>query len=45
LLATALENFFKINWDNLVRPYPRYWQLLNKRGMEIRGVDLRKASK
>ena len=40
-----LENFFKINWDNLVRPYPRYWQLLNKRGMEIRGVDLRKAGK
>lgn len=27
-----LENFFKINWDTLVRPLPRYAELLNKRG-------------
>ncbi len=27
-----LENFFKIHWDNLVKPFPRYWELLNKRG-------------
>jgi alpha-amylase/alpha-mannosidase (GH57 family) len=27
-----LENFFKINWDTLVRPFPRYAQLLAKRG-------------
>ena len=27
-----LENFFKINWDNLVRPIPRYAELLAKRG-------------
>ena len=27
-----LENFFKINWDTLIRPMPRYAELLAKRG-------------
>ncbi len=27
-----LENFFKINWDNLILPFPRYRELLEKRG-------------
>jgi alpha-amylase/alpha-mannosidase (GH57 family) len=27
-----VENFFKINWDTLVRPVPRYAELLAKRG-------------
>ncbi len=27
-----LENFFKINWDTLIRPMPRYEELLAKRG-------------
>lgn len=27
-----LENFFKINWDTLIRPHPRYHELLNRRG-------------
>ena len=27
-----LENFFKINWETLVRTMPRYNELLNKRG-------------
>jgi alpha-amylase/alpha-mannosidase (GH57 family) len=27
-----VENFFKINWDTLVRPFPRYAELLAKRG-------------
>ncbi len=27
-----LENFFKINWDTLVRPVPRYAELLAQRG-------------
>lgn len=30
-----LENFFKIHWDNLIRPFPRYWELLNKRGLRF----------
>ncbi len=27
-----IENFFKINWDTLIRPMPRYAELLAKRG-------------
>ena len=27
-----LENFFKINWDTLIKPVPRYAELLAKRG-------------
>ena len=27
-----LENFFKINWDNLIHPFPRYAELLALRG-------------
>lgn len=30
--ADLLEHFFKANWQNMVRPYPRYWALLQKRG-------------
>ena len=30
--AALLENYFKINYENLVKPFPRYWELLNKRG-------------
>ena len=31
---SLLENFFKINWDTLVRPIPRYAELLAKRGTQ-----------
>ncbi len=27
-----LSNFFNANWDNMIRPYPRYYELLSKRG-------------
>jgi alpha-amylase/alpha-mannosidase (GH57 family) len=27
-----LVNFFSANWDNMIRPYPRYYELLKKRG-------------
>lgn len=27
-----LTNFFNANWDNMVRPFPRYYDLLAKRG-------------
>ncbi|MDL5055498.1 glycoside hydrolase family 57 protein [Oscillatoria laete-virens NRMC-F 0139] len=33
--ALLLENFFKINWDHLIRPFPRYNELLSKRGFSI----------
>lgn len=30
-----LENFFLANWDNMIRPFPRYYELLAKRGLHI----------
>jgi alpha-amylase/alpha-mannosidase (GH57 family) len=27
-----LMNFFNANWDNMIRPFPRYFELLKKRG-------------
>ena len=36
-----LENFFKINWDNLIKPFPRFWELLNKRGHTFYKEDVR----
>ena len=27
-----LDNFFHAHWDNMVKPFPRYWQLLKMRG-------------
>jgi alpha-amylase/alpha-mannosidase (GH57 family) len=37
-----LENFFKIHWENLVKPFPRYWELLNKRGLTFYRDDARR---
>jgi alpha-amylase/alpha-mannosidase (GH57 family) len=28
-----LENFFLANWDNMIKPFPRYYELLTKRGL------------
>src|SRR6185503_11147316 len=42
--VSLLEHFFKINWDNLVRPNLRYWQLLHKRGTDPRKTDLHKVA-
>ena len=38
----VLENFFKANWDNLVRPHARYWELLSKRGHTLYRDDVRR---
>ncbi|MCX5798690.1 MAG: glycoside hydrolase family 57 protein [Proteobacteria bacterium] len=27
-----LMNFFSANWENMIKPYPRYYELLKKRG-------------
>jgi alpha-amylase/alpha-mannosidase (GH57 family) len=35
-----LRNFFMVNWETNVRPLPRYWDLLHKRGRDIREIDL-----
>ena len=38
--AFIIRHFFAANWATMVRPYPRYHELLVKRGMEITGQDL-----
>ncbi|GAO03388.1 glycoside hydrolase family 57 protein [Anaeromyxobacter sp. PSR-1] len=35
-----LRSFFMVGWETNVKPMPRYWELLQKRGRELRGVDL-----
>ena len=29
-----LSNFFMCNWETMVKPYPRFWELLKKRGLK-----------
>lgn len=38
--AFLIRHYFSINWATMIRPYPRYHELLVKRGMEIDGRDL-----
>ncbi|MCC7518062.1 MAG: hypothetical protein IT578_02635 [Verrucomicrobiae bacterium] len=35
-----LEHFFKANWDHLVRPHPRYHELLAHRGYDLKHTSL-----
>jgi alpha-amylase/alpha-mannosidase (GH57 family) len=43
--ASLLEHFFKANWDNMVKPSPRYWALLHKRGLNTAKVNLEHVAK
>jgi alpha-amylase/alpha-mannosidase (GH57 family) len=36
----VLRTFFMIDWETAVKPVPRYWELLQKRGREVRYLDL-----
>jgi alpha-amylase/alpha-mannosidase (GH57 family) len=36
----VLRSFFMIDWETAIRPVPRYWDLLLKRGKEVRALDL-----
>ncbi len=38
-----LENFFLANWDNMIKPFPRYYELLMKRGLHLIKTDLVRA--
>jgi alpha-amylase/alpha-mannosidase (GH57 family) len=40
-----LENFFLAHWDNMIKPFPRYYELLMKRGVHIIKSDLRRIIK
>ncbi|MEW6214352.1 MAG: glycoside hydrolase family 57 protein, partial [Nitrospirota bacterium] len=35
-----LENFFLANWDNMIKPFPRYYELLVRRGLRLIRSDL-----
>jgi alpha-amylase/alpha-mannosidase (GH57 family) len=35
-----LQGFFMVDWDQCIRPVPRYWYLLEKRGKDLSRVDL-----
>ncbi|MFH1368866.1 MAG: glycoside hydrolase family 57 protein [Elusimicrobiota bacterium] len=37
-----LHNFFMANWDTMVHPYPRYLQLLEKRGRQTSPEELKR---
>jgi len=43
--AFILENFFLANWDNMIRPFPRYYSLLVKRGTHATKTEIRRAVK
>jgi len=36
----VLRNFFLANWDNMIKPHPRYWELLSKRGTDVTDKEL-----
>jgi len=42
--AGVLASFFMVSWEREVKPVPRYWELLQKRGRDIRQVDLGSAA-
>lgn len=37
-----LRNFFYCNWETMIKPYPRFLELLNKRGKYVTDPDLKK---
>ncbi|MEW6116204.1 MAG: glycoside hydrolase family 57 protein [Nitrospirota bacterium] len=41
----VLENFFLANWDNMIKPFPRYYELLTMRGFRITKGDVLRASR
>jgi alpha-amylase/alpha-mannosidase (GH57 family) len=36
----VLRQFFMVDWETNIRPLPRYWELLHRRGRDLRSVDL-----
>ncbi len=43
--AFLIRHFFSINWATMVRPFPRYHELLLKRGLDIDGQDLQRLAR
>ena len=40
-----LRSFFMVDWETAVKPLPRYWELLQKRGRDVRYLDLPRVAK
>lgn len=40
-----LENFFLANWDTMIKPLPRFYELLTKRGLHLTKNDFIQVSK
>jgi alpha-amylase/alpha-mannosidase (GH57 family) len=43
--AFLVRHFFSANWATMVRPYPRYHELLVKRGLDIPRHDLHRVAR
>jgi alpha-amylase/alpha-mannosidase (GH57 family) len=43
--AFLVRHFFSVNWATMVRPYPRYHELLVKRGTDVYGRDLERIAR
>ena len=43
--AFLLRHFFAANWSTMVRPYPRYHELLVKRGADVNREDLERLAR
>jgi Alpha-amylase/alpha-mannosidase len=43
--AFLIKHFFSINWTTMIRPYPRYHELLTKRGCDIDGQELHRLAR
>jgi alpha-amylase/alpha-mannosidase (GH57 family) len=43
--AFVVRHFFSANWATMVRPYPRYHELLVKRGTDVRASELDRVSR
>lgn len=41
----VLRNFFLANWDNMIKPYHRYWELLSKRGTNVSTTELERLTR
>jgi len=40
-----LKNSFMANWDTMIKPYPGYWSLLDRRGFSVSPNDLQNATR
>lgn len=41
----VIENFFLANWETMIKPFPRYYELLAMRGFRAAPGDLERASR